>query len=306
MKRIFIIFLSLSIMCLFGGCAHTDNLKTINIITSCGVVTGDATNEFMFCISDASSSDDEKKTEKSYSLYRFHATDLSDAINQLKKTVGVVDFGHFQVLISDSGYVNKGLYRDVEYMSTQIKINPMMKYFVCSGNVEETLSSINSQYGKGADDFLEKVYKGYDKNVLCTLAEILFSAENKIFTTLVPAISADDNGLVCENGILLCTVDKGVEFLNGNDYTLFRQFIKKYGKNSKKLDIEITDGMVKIKIKPLDTSEETKLITDLAQRYKTMNYDILNCVYYLKKQFPTYTSYMNFIKYFSTNKLNFE
>ena len=305
MKKMFLPLCIMFILVVACGCTQTNNLKKINIVTACGVESGDELNNYCFNVTEISSSEKTAEDEESHSIYKFSAENFSKAVSMLEKTIGVADLGHLSVFMPDIPFLEKELWSDMKNITSKVKINPMIKFFVYSGNCTDILKTASSAYGTSSRDYIEKVYGTDRKNLLCTFSEILFSQQNNFYSASVPVIGLTEDGNMKEQGMVICSPSSGCTVLTNSDYECFSSYLIKNGKKSDNLEMNISEGKISVRIKNEESDDYGK-ISSVAQRYKEMGYDILNAVYFSKKEFPTNELFRKYMMNFQLYNLNYE
>ncbi len=294
MKKILVLTLILIIIFSFVSCSDTNGLKSQKIITTCVMqyVDGDILYTF---ISDATGVNEEgKKSETKSESYKVKEKNFSDSAKSFEKEYGKLDMSHVNTFILEENYVRNALKKDIVHINEKIKPSPLIKVFVASSDGESIVNSIKSIFDGGSGEYIEAVYKNNRKNILCTLSEIVFSFENPFFTASLPVLYADENGAVKVSDMIFINSEKGIIKTEKDDFMMYEDYLLKYGKTSEGLKFEIQDNSLLVMANK--NTQDLKNIFKLAQKYRDKDFDILNSLYFSKKNFMTFKSWENFIQ----------
>lgn len=290
MKKIYLFFcvLFLVFMC---GCSSA-GIKGKNIVTACMAEKTEEGCRYTFYTPAVHIA--ESGEEIPGCVYSFTASNFSLAIKAFEQSCGKSELSHLSVFFSDIGYLSDSLSGDIYYIKKEIKVSPLIKFYVSELDSNTVFEKIESDYDGSASKMTDAIFGGDNKNLLCTMSEIVFASENTLFTASVPVIELDSqSGYMKNSAAVFHNFYTGNAAMLENDYNVYREFIVANGKTSKSLRFEIAESGIEIKLD--SKSPHVSEALDLASRYNRMGFDILNAVFYSKKCFFDYDSYLKFI-----------
>lgn len=297
MKYILLFVMILCMVFSFNGCSKIDVVKNSNIITALAVYKSGDMNCYTFMKTTSSPSDkDDNKSEK-YKMYDFKASSFNAALCEFEKHLGKADFGHLSMILSDIEYLNEYIVKDIEQIRNKINVSPLIKYFIAGDNCRNTLEYIGKVNDGNPEKFIENSYANKRKFYLCTMSELLLAVKNKYYTASVPVIGMPENniGEIIENkGAVLYSCVSGTLPVCYRDYDMYCDYIDLGGKKAGFIDTAIKGNKLYVNIN--SKSYRKANVVTLANRCKDMGYDLLNSVYYCKKNFLTYNSYEKFLE----------
>ena len=235
-------------------------------------------------------SDKEVKGE----AYAFYARNFKEAVGKLKKICEETDLTHLNAFVSDIGYLSQGLITDVYYLKSMLKISPLIKFYISESGSGNFFECVDLYFDGDIKRMSNSMFSGNSKKLLCTMSEMIYASENTLFTATIPVIElSPETQYPINNSAIAHNFYSGNAAMVEKDYNLYKEFIENNGKNSSGLNYKIHNNAIMVEIHNDPNSSFD--ISELAQRYNSMGFDIFNVVFFSKKCFADYESYINFI-----------
>ena len=295
MKRIFsaLFILSLAIIC--TGCARRERVEASIIVSACSAEkTSDATRYSFFIASSYAPSEDGKRQSES-KVYSFDAQGFADAVTKLENSCGKADLSHVSIFLADALYIDQSYADDLSDLRSKMKISPLVRVFVSGSSCDKIFESIAKSFG-GASEYMETVYQGRHKKILCTMSELFFAANNPLFTASIPVMTVSEaNSLPVVDAALLYSAHSGTAAVIGDDFASYLLCVETFGKTSKPLELAISSDGLEVDI--VKDFEHRTRVKDFARKYQAMGFDALNALFFAKKCFPTYSAYLSFAQH---------
>lgn len=290
MKKIYLIFFVWVLVCMCG--CSSDGIKGKKIVTACMAEKTEEACRYTFYTPTVHIA--ESGEEIPGCTYSFTAANFSEAIKAFEKSCGKAELSHLSVFFSDMGYLSDSLSGDIYNIKKELKVSPLIKFYVSGPDSSTVFEKIEYDYDGSAAKMTDAIFGGDNKNLLCTMSEIVFASENTLFTASVPVIELDaKSGYMKNSAAVFHNFYTGNAAMLENDYKVYREFIAANGKTSQSLRFEIVESGIEIKLD--SKAPHAAEAAELAMRYNLMGFDILNAVFYSKKCFFDYNSYLEFI-----------
>lgn len=247
---------------------------------------------------------EDSSSEQSHNSYTFYAKTFSDAVEELKKTLGHIDLSHMSVFFTDEAYLSDKFIFDARYIKEKIKISPLVKIFITQNSQEDIIKGITANNTHAIEKYLSAVFFGDRKKLLCTMPELFLASVNPFFTASIPHVSINsENDLPKVESVAFYNSEVGLHTLETEDFPTFEKTITSYGKSSKFLDISYSKGQLLVSVDK--NCKWREKLCNLSEKYKAYGFDIYNSRYFAKKCFLTYSSYLDAIENISTSDISF-
>jgi len=300
----------LILMCiLLCGCSGVSEIEKSVLVTACEVNFNNDTLTYRFYVSVPKGKSESESGSKTSGgkIYEFEGNNFSDAIKNFKQTVsGKIDLGHLCLFVAEPEYIDFKFQQDYPYIIREIKTTPIMYYCMASSGENKIMEYISSECEGNPMKFAENMFKSDNRHLACTATELHFSCENKYYTAVIPVIGIYSNNsasVAVHDGAYMYSQVSGTFFVSGQDYEIYKLCRKKIYDSERFYTININADKMWIVVDP--QTHKSKEICDFANRYSTIGFDILNCIYYSKKKFLTYNSYMSYADKMYAQNLNF-
>ena len=303
----FIVFIISCIV--FSGCSDISEIEKSKLVTACMARCNNGTVVYKFYVSvpEGQNKSENGSGTSEGKIYEFEADNFSDAVNKFRHTVsGKIDLGHLSLFVVEPEYMDIKYKNDFEYVSREIKTTPMMYYCMSSSDDDVIFEYISSECRGNSMRFTENMFQNRNRYLACTATELHFSCENKYYTAAIPVIEisgADSASVAVHDGVYIYSQISGTFFVSGYDFETYKLCRKKLYNSEKLYNININTDKIWIEI---DAGiDESNRICEFANRYSAIGFDLLNCIYYSKKKFLTYNSYMGYANKLYAQNLNF-
>lgn len=294
MKKIFLCLLT-AFLIFQCGCSRIKGMDKESVITACYAAKSNETVSYTFYYAAQSNGGSEEENKSSgNSAFTVEAKNFSDATRLFYESMGPCDISHLSVMFLNSDYLNSSFLEDADHIKDNLKISPLIRVMLTDEPSEKIAEAVNKSYRSSFSHLSESLFSGERKKLVCTMSELYLSAKNPLFTSSVPSISIhDQTGNVTSDTMAIYNSSVGKCCLDSGDYMTYSSCLKKYGKTSRFIKPQISGGKIRIDLR--GTDDEIEKMRLLANKYKTLGYDILNVLYYSKKCFMTYGAYYDFI-----------
>lgn len=290
MKKLFFVLITLSLLC--TGCARRERVESSLVVSACSAEKTGKETRYSFFIAESDAPSEDGKTQSDSKIYSFDATDFADAVTQLEDSCGKADLAHVSIFLGDALYFGESYADDLSAIRSKMKISPLVRTFVAGSPCDKIFESIGKSFD-GAADYMETVYQGKHKKILCTMSELFFAANNPLFTASIPVMTvSDSNSLPVVDAALLYSAHSGTAAVVGDDFADYLLCVETFGKTSKPLELTISADGLEVDI--VKDFEHRTRVKDFARRYQAMGFDALNAFFFAKKCFPTYSAYLDF------------
>ena len=275
----------------FSSCGQSRNVSSSEIITACFAEKGTGYVAYTFYVSNPTSDNDESGDDKSAKLHTVYATDFGSALKKFEEAFGRYELSHMSIFFADVGYLSEHYYNDRMKIAENIRVSPIVKFFVIDQAGETIAGFIDNSYDHSPETFVKSSWRGNRKKLLCTMSEMIFASENPMYTASVPVVSTSkENGSLVSNAVVLYNINKGAISVTGEDFSAYSEYIKINGKTSKSQKISLLEDVITVQL------EADEAMKKVSQKYTSLGFDLMNIFYYSKKFFPDYTAYYNYIE----------
>ncbi len=291
------------------GCSQTSEIENTKLVTACYAQCTNDDVTYKFYVSVPGSEGGESEEGKSASkgkIFEFKAKNFSQALSSFRNsTSDIIDTGHVSLFAAHPQYLDLKFKSDQEYIRKEIRTTPVM-YYCVSQDADALFEFISSECDGNPGMFSEDMFEKRNNYLACTATELHFAFKNKYYTAAVPVVdisSGSSSPVAKHSGVYACSDVSGTFFVSENDFEIYKICRKKLYGSKKFYDINILDGKMQININK--KIEKSKEITEFANKYSSLGFDLLNCIYFSKKKFPTYDSYKAYVDNLSVLNLNF-